>query len=89
MCFFVFKIIGLKTQGIKINYLSKKSKKQRTSHKLGNIHQNKRFDKNKVINLTPKLNPNGWEEIFSNKGVRNSYRNILQTIQSLGSENLE
>lgn len=39
--------------------------------------------------MTPKLNPNGWDEIFSNKGVNNSYRNILQTIQSLGSENLE
>lgn len=40
------------------------------------------------MNLTPKLNPNGWDEMFSNKGVRNSYRNVLQTIQSLSPENL-
>ena len=41
-----------------------------------------------MMKLMPKLNPNGWDEMFSNKGVRNSYRKVLQTLQSLNSENL-
>ena len=42
-----------------------------------------------MMKLLPKLNPNGWDEMFSNKGVRNSYRNVLQTLQSLSPENLD
>ena len=41
-----------------------------------------------MMQLMPKLNPNGWDEMFSNKEVRNSYRKVLQTLQSLNSENL-
>ena len=41
-----------------------------------------------MMKLMPKLNPNGWDEMFSNKGVRNSYRKVLQTLQSLNPENL-
>ncbi|HRA72522.1 MAG TPA: circularly permuted type 2 ATP-grasp protein [Flavobacterium sp.] len=37
----------------------------------------------------PKLNPNGWDEMFSSKGVRNSYRNVLHTLQNLSPENIE
>ena len=40
------------------------------------------------MKLMPKLNPNGWDEMFSTKGVRNSYRNVLHTLQSLSPENL-
>ena len=36
----------------------------------------------------PKLNPNGWDEMFSSKGVRNSYSKVLQTLQNLNPENL-
>lgn len=41
-----------------------------------------------MIELIPKLNLNGWDEMFSNEGVRNSYRNVLDTLQSLSPENL-
>lgn len=41
-----------------------------------------------MMNLMPKLNPNGWDEMFSTKGVRNSYRNVLHTLQGLSPENL-
>ncbi len=41
-----------------------------------------------MMNLIPKLNPNGWDEMFSTKGVRNSYRNVLHTLQGLSPENL-
>jgi len=41
-----------------------------------------------MIDLTPKLNPNSWDEMFSNKGVRNSYRKVLQTLENLNHENL-
>lgn len=41
-----------------------------------------------MMKLMPKLNPNGWDEMFSNKGVRSSYRKVLQTLQSLNPENL-
>ena len=37
----------------------------------------------------PKINPNGWDEMFSSKGVRNSYRQVLQTLQSLSKDRLE
>ena len=42
-----------------------------------------------MMKLIPKLNPNGWDEMFSNKGVRNSYRNVLHTLQNLSPENIE
>ena len=41
------------------------------------------------MKLIPKLNPNGWDEMFSSKGVRNSYRNVLHTLQNLSPENIE
>ncbi|TDD99542.1 circularly permuted type 2 ATP-grasp protein [Flavobacterium cellulosilyticum] len=41
-----------------------------------------------MMKLPPKLNPNGWDEMFSNKGVRNSYRKVLQSLQGLTPENL-
>lgn len=41
-----------------------------------------------MIDLTPKLNPNCWDEMFTNKGVRNSYRKVLQTLENLNQENL-
>jgi uncharacterized circularly permuted ATP-grasp superfamily protein len=42
-----------------------------------------------MMKSMPKLNPNGWDEMFSSKGVRNSYRNVLHTLQNLSPENLE
>lgn len=41
-----------------------------------------------MTKLPPKLNPNGLDEMFSNKGVRNSYRKVLQSLQGLTPENL-
>lgn len=41
-----------------------------------------------MMELKPKLNLNGWDEMFSNEGVRNSYRNVLDTLLSLSPENL-
>jgi uncharacterized circularly permuted ATP-grasp superfamily protein len=41
------------------------------------------------MKLIPKLNLNGWDEMFSSEGVRNSYKNVLDTLQSLSPENLE
>ena len=41
------------------------------------------------MELMPKINPNGWDEMFSSKGVRNSYRQVLQTLQSLSKDRLE
>jgi uncharacterized circularly permuted ATP-grasp superfamily protein len=41
-----------------------------------------------MMNSLPKLNPNGWDEMFSKEGVRNSYLNVLETLQSLSPENL-
>jgi uncharacterized circularly permuted ATP-grasp superfamily protein len=40
------------------------------------------------MKTTPKLDPNGWDEMFSSKGVRSSYRKVLQTLQGLNHENL-
>lgn len=37
----------------------------------------------------PNLDPKGWDEMFSNKGVRNSYRNVLHTLQNLNPESIE
>lgn len=42
-----------------------------------------------MMKLIPKLNPNGWDEMFSSKGVRNSYRNVLHTLQNLSPDNIE
>lgn len=36
-----------------------------------------------MIKLTPSLNSNGWDEMFSKEGVRDSYRQVLQTLESL------
>lgn len=41
-----------------------------------------------MMKTTPKLDPNGWDEMFSSKGVRSSYRKVLQTLQGLNHENL-
>ena len=41
-----------------------------------------------MVKSIPKLNPNGWDEMFSSKGVRSSYSKVLQTIQNLNPENL-
>ena len=41
-----------------------------------------------MIKLMPKLNTNGWDEMFSNEGVRESYRQVLHTLQSLNQEKL-
>jgi hypothetical protein len=35
--------------------------------------------------LTPNLNPRGWDEMFSKDGV-DSYRQVLQTLESLNLE---
>jgi hypothetical protein len=32
-----------------------------------------------MVKLTPNLNP-GWDEMFSKDGVRDSYRQVLQTL---------
>lgn len=40
------------------------------------------------MDLIPKLNENGWDEMFSDEGVRDSYRNVLETLQSLDQESL-
>lgn len=40
------------------------------------------------INLIPKLNEKGWDEMFSKEGVRDSYRNVLETLQNLDQETL-
>ena len=36
----------------------------------------------------PELNSNGWDEMFSTKGVRDSYRQVLDTLQNLNPESL-
>jgi len=41
-----------------------------------------------MMKLIPKLNPKGWDEMFSNEGVRDSYAQVLKTLQSLDPENL-
>lgn len=41
-----------------------------------------------MIKLMPQLNPKGWDEMFSNEGVRNSYAQVLNTLQSLTPESL-
>ena len=41
-----------------------------------------------MMKLIPQLNPKGWDEMFSNEGVRNSYTQVLNTLQSLTPESL-
>lgn len=41
-----------------------------------------------MIKLTPSLSPNGWDEMFSKEGVRDSYRQVLQTLESLSIQQL-
>lgn len=41
-----------------------------------------------MMKLIPQLNPKGWDEMFSNDGVRNSYAQVLNTLQSLNPESL-
>jgi uncharacterized circularly permuted ATP-grasp superfamily protein len=36
-----------------------------------------------MVKLTPNLNPKGWDEMFSTDGVRDSYRHVLKTLESL------
>jgi len=37
----------------------------------------------------PKLNQKGWDEMFSNEGVRDSYRKVLETLGTLNQEKLD
>ncbi len=39
-------------------------------------------------NLLPELNPKGWDEMFSDDGVRHSYRQVLHTLESLNLQSL-
>lgn len=41
-----------------------------------------------MVNLTPKLGPKGWDEMFSKEGVRDSYKQVLQTLESLSLDTL-
>jgi uncharacterized circularly permuted ATP-grasp superfamily protein len=41
-----------------------------------------------MTKLIPQLNPKDWDEMFSNEGVRNSYAQVLNTLQSLTPESL-
>ena len=41
-----------------------------------------------MMKLTPKLNLKGWDEMFSNEGVRDSYAQVLHTLQNLTPESL-
>lgn len=41
-----------------------------------------------MMKLTPQLNPKGWDEMFSNEGVRDSYAQVLHTLQNLNPDSL-
>lgn len=41
-----------------------------------------------MMKLMPKLNPKGWDEMFSKEGVRDSYAQVLDTLLNLDSESL-
>ncbi|OOG73370.1 circularly permuted type 2 ATP-grasp protein [Flavobacterium sp. A45] len=41
-----------------------------------------------MMKLVPQLNPKGWDEMFSNEGVRDSYAQVLHTLQNLNPESL-
>jgi uncharacterized circularly permuted ATP-grasp superfamily protein len=38
--------------------------------------------------LTPQINPKGWDEMFSENGVRDSYREVLHALESLSIQQL-
>jgi uncharacterized circularly permuted ATP-grasp superfamily protein len=40
-------------------------------------------------NLLPELNPKGWDEMFSDDGVRHSYRQVLHTLENLNLQSLQ
>ncbi len=42
-----------------------------------------------MMKRMPKLNPKGWDEMFSEKGVRSTYRQVLQALQNHNPENLK
>lgn len=42
-----------------------------------------------MTNLLPELNPKGWDEMFSDDGVRHSYRQVLHTLESLNLQSLQ
>jgi uncharacterized circularly permuted ATP-grasp superfamily protein len=42
-----------------------------------------------MMKRMPKLNPKGWDEMFSEKGVRSTYRQVLQALQNHNPENLQ
>ena len=41
-----------------------------------------------MMKLMPKLNPKGWDEMFSSEGVRDSYAQVLNVLQGLTPESL-
>jgi uncharacterized circularly permuted ATP-grasp superfamily protein len=41
-----------------------------------------------MMKQMPQLNPKGWDEMFSNEGVRDSYAQVLQALQGLSPESL-
>jgi uncharacterized circularly permuted ATP-grasp superfamily protein len=41
-----------------------------------------------MMKLMPQLNLKGWDEMFSNEGVRDSYAQVLQSLQNLNPESL-
>lgn len=41
-----------------------------------------------MIKLTPNLSSKGWDEMFSKEGVRDSYRQVLQTLEGLNIDKL-
>lgn len=41
-----------------------------------------------MMDLMPKLNPKGWDEMFSKAGVRDSYAQVLQTLLKLNPETI-
>lgn len=41
-----------------------------------------------MMKLVPQLNPKGWDEMFSNEGIRDSYAQVLHTLQNLNPESL-
>src|SRR6478752_682359 len=41
-----------------------------------------------MMKLMPQLNLKGWDEMFANDGVRDSYAQVLHTLQNLTPESL-
>jgi len=41
-----------------------------------------------MVKLTPNLSSRGWDEMFSKEGVRDSYRQVLQTLEGLNIDKL-